>query len=89
MAEGIKDKVAIIGMGCTKFGERWDVGSEELIIEAFNNLDKNGNVETIAGTGQKGNKLEELNKPAALLVHEGNLWIADLNNHQIKVLSID
>jgi len=35
MAEGIKDKVAIIGMGCTKFGERWDAGSEDLIVEAF------------------------------------------------------
>ncbi len=35
MSTGIKDRVAIIGMGCTKFGERWDVGSEELIVEAF------------------------------------------------------
>lgn len=35
MATGIKDKVAIVGMGCTKFGERWDVGAEDLIVEAF------------------------------------------------------
>jgi acetyl-CoA C-acetyltransferase len=35
MATGIKDKVAIIGMGCTRFGERWDMGSEELMVEAF------------------------------------------------------
>ncbi len=35
MATGIKDKVAIIGMGCTKFGERWDVGTEHLLVEAF------------------------------------------------------
>ena len=35
MAGGIKDKVAIIGMGCTTFGEHWDKGSEDLIIEAF------------------------------------------------------
>lgn len=35
MATGIKDKVAIIGMGCTKFGERWDKGAEELMVEAF------------------------------------------------------
>lgn len=35
MASGIKDKVAIIGMGCTKFGERWDVGAEQLMVEAF------------------------------------------------------
>jgi len=35
MAEGIKDKVAIIGMGCTRFGERWDAGAEDLTVEAF------------------------------------------------------
>ncbi len=35
MATGIRDKVAIIGMGCTRFGERWDVGPEELCVEAF------------------------------------------------------
>jgi acetyl-CoA C-acetyltransferase len=35
MAEGIKDKVAIIGMGCTQFGELWDKGPADLIIEAF------------------------------------------------------
>ena len=35
MATGIKDKVAIIGMGCTSFGERWDTGGEELLVEAF------------------------------------------------------
>jgi len=34
MAEGIKDKVAIIGMGCTKFGELWDKGVEDLMLEA-------------------------------------------------------
>jgi acetyl-CoA C-acetyltransferase len=32
--EGIKDKVAIVGMGCTKFGERWDKGVEDLIVDA-------------------------------------------------------
>jgi acetyl-CoA C-acetyltransferase len=32
--ESIKDRVAIVGMGCTKFGERWDTGAEDLIIEA-------------------------------------------------------
>jgi len=35
MASGIKDKVAILGMGCSKFGERWDMGAEELMVEAF------------------------------------------------------
>lgn len=35
MATGIKDKVAILGMGCSKFGERWDAGTEALLAEAF------------------------------------------------------
>ena len=35
MATGIRDKVAILGMGCSKFGERWDTGTEELLAEAF------------------------------------------------------
>jgi acetyl-CoA C-acetyltransferase len=35
MASGIKDKVAILGMGCSQFGERWDMGSEQLMLEAF------------------------------------------------------
>jgi acetyl-CoA C-acetyltransferase len=30
----IKDQVAIVGMGCSKFGERWDKGAEDLAIEA-------------------------------------------------------
>ena len=32
--QGIKDRVAIIGMGCTKFGERWESGPADLIVEA-------------------------------------------------------
>ena len=36
MASGIRDKVAILGMGCSRFGERWDSGADELMLEAFN-----------------------------------------------------
>jgi acetyl-CoA acetyltransferase len=35
MADGIKDKVAILGMGCTKFGERWESYAEDLATEAL------------------------------------------------------
>ncbi|MBX3563526.1 MAG: acetyl-CoA acetyltransferase [Sphingomonas sp.] len=35
MAIGIRDRVAIIGMGCTRFGERWDMNAEDLMVEAF------------------------------------------------------
>jgi len=36
MASGIRDKVAIVGMGCSRFGERWDCGADDLMLEAFN-----------------------------------------------------
>jgi len=35
MAGGIKDKVAILGMGCTRFGERWESSAEDLAVEAL------------------------------------------------------
>src|ERR1700682_3989336 len=46
MATGIKDKVAILGMGCSKFGERWDMGAEELMVEAYLEAAKDAGVET-------------------------------------------
>ncbi|SNC62783.1 acetyl-CoA C-acetyltransferase [Marinobacter sp. es.048] len=45
MASGIKDKVAIIGMGCSQFGERWDVGTPELLTEAFEEALADANIE--------------------------------------------
>lgn len=36
MAKGIKDRVAILGMGCSKFGERWNLSPEDLMVEAYN-----------------------------------------------------
>ncbi len=35
MANGIRDKVSILGMGCSRFGERWESGAEDLMVEAF------------------------------------------------------
>ena len=35
VSSGIRDKVAILGMGCARFGERWDIDAEGLMIEAF------------------------------------------------------
>jgi len=45
MATGIRDKVVILGMGCTKFGERWDVGAEELMVEAFTEAIQDAGIE--------------------------------------------
>ncbi|MGB5925073.1 MAG: acetyl-CoA acetyltransferase [Dehalococcoidia bacterium] len=45
MAEGIKDKVAIIGMGCTKFGELWDKSAEDLMVDAFKECIEDAGIE--------------------------------------------
>ncbi len=50
MTKGIRDKVAILGMGCSKFGERWDAGAEDLLVEAF--------VECMADAGIDKKELE-------------------------------
>src|SRR3954462_15156710 len=33
-SKGIRDRVAIVGMGCTKFGEHWDKGAEDLLVDS-------------------------------------------------------
>src|SRR3977135_3221028 len=33
-SHGIKDRVAIVGMGCTNFGEQWNKGTDDLLIDA-------------------------------------------------------
>ena len=35
-SNGICDRVAIVGMGCTAFGERWDQSTGDLLIDATN-----------------------------------------------------
>jgi acetyl-CoA C-acetyltransferase len=35
-SNGIRDKVAIVGMGCTKFGEHWNRSIDDLLIDAVN-----------------------------------------------------
>ncbi len=45
MPEGIKDKVAIIGMGCTKFGELWDKSGDDLMVDAFKECLEDAGVE--------------------------------------------
>src|SRR5262245_37585754 len=33
-SNGIRDRVAIIGMGCTSFGEHWDKSVDDLLVDA-------------------------------------------------------
>ena len=34
MPGSIKDRVAVVGMGCSKFGERWDASAADLLVES-------------------------------------------------------
>jgi acetyl-CoA C-acetyltransferase len=62
LASGIKDKVAIIGMGCTAFGELWDKGPEDLIVDAFEEALKDAGIErSRIGAAWIGNALDDIN----------------------------
>jgi acetyl-CoA C-acetyltransferase len=50
MASGIRDKVVILGAGCSKFGERWECEPADLMAEAFE--------ECIADAGIEKNQIE-------------------------------
>ena len=62
MASGIRDKVAILGMGCTRFGERWDCSADDLMLEAFNEALADAGIEpSRIEAGWLGTCLEENN----------------------------
>jgi acetyl-CoA C-acetyltransferase len=62
MASGIKDKVAIIGMGCTDFGEHWHMGAEEMAVQAFEEaLADAGIGRSQIGAAWMGNALDDIN----------------------------
>ncbi|MEQ8899558.1 MAG: acetyl-CoA acetyltransferase [Roseovarius sp.] len=46
MATGIKDRVAILGMGCAKFGERWEADADNLMVEAYQEALEDAGIET-------------------------------------------
>jgi len=51
-------------------------------------ISPSGEVYVVAGTGEAGSGPDQLNKPAAVLVHDGLLWIADLGNHRILTVPV-
>ena len=62
MASGIKDRVAIVGMGCTTFGEHWDKSPEDLMVEAFEEARKDAGIERSAiEAAWVGNALDDIN----------------------------
>src|SRR3954454_13695189 len=68
-SKGIKDRVAIVGMGCTQFGERFDKGADDLLVDASNEafesagVDKNTIDAYWLGTAMSGNSGITLARP--------------------------
>ncbi|GAA4819074.1 acetyl-CoA acetyltransferase [Sphingosinicella ginsenosidimutans] len=87
MASGIKDKVAILGMGCARFGERWDADADSLMVEAY--------LEALADAGIGAGEIEAawlsvafdaLNigpsgVPASIALRLGNVPVTKVENY--------
>ena len=62
MASGVKDKVAILGMGCARFGERWDMDADGLMVEAFEEAIADAGIDRAEiGAAWVGNALDDIN----------------------------
>ncbi len=62
MATGIKDRVAIVGMGCTAFGEHWDKGADDLMVGAFEEALVDAGIDrNQIGAAWMGNALDDIN----------------------------
>ena len=71
-SHGIKDRVAIVGMGCTHFVEHWDLGLDDLVIDAANEAYTSAGIDKDAvdaywlGTAQGGMSGITLARPLQL-----------------------
>jgi acetyl-CoA C-acetyltransferase len=71
-SHGIKDQVAIVGAGCTRFGEHWDKGPDDLLIESSNEAFESAGVTKHdidafwLGTAMSGNSGMVLSRPLQL-----------------------
>ena len=71
-SHGIKDRVAIIGMGCTRFVEHWDLGLDDMLVNACNDAYASAGIDKAAvdaywlGTAQGGMSGILLAKPLQL-----------------------
>ena len=87
MASGIKDKVAILGMGCARFGERWDASADELMVEAFDEalLDAGIDVSQLdaawLGVGFDAQNVGPSGIPAAIALRLPNIGVTKVENY--------
>jgi len=86
MSTGIRDKVAIVGMGCSRFGERWDAGSDELMVEAFEEALADAGIEKERiGTAWLGSAVDPINLgnsaiPLAVALRLPNIAVTRVEN---------
>ena len=82
MSDAVRDKVAIVGVGCCQFGENWDKSAEDMIVEAayeayadagIEDPDKQieavfcGSVYPSRGTAEVAESLKLFNRPISLV----------------------
>lgn len=71
-SHGIRDRVAIVGMGCTRFAEHWDKGLDDLLLDATDDAFADAGVTKDdvdaywLGTAQSGMSGMVLSKPLQL-----------------------
>lgn len=87
MPSGIKDKVAILGMGCARFGERWDVDGETLMVEAYVEALKDAGIETSSidaawlSVGMDHFNIGPSGIPASVALRLGNKPVTKVENY--------
>ncbi len=87
MASGIKDKVAILGMGCARFGERWDASADELMVEAFDEAVADAGIEVSQldaawlGVGFDGQNVGPSGIPAAIALRLPDIGVTKVENY--------
>ena len=71
-SHGIKDQVAIVGMGCTKFGEHWTLGTDDLLLWSTSEALESAGIEKDEvdaywlGTAMSGNSGQTLSRPLSM-----------------------
>lgn len=87
MPRGIKDKVAILGMGCSKFGERWDKDADQLMVEAFNEALADAGIETSQidaawlGVGFDAQNIGPSGIPLSIALRLPNIGVTKVENY--------
>ncbi len=87
MPRGIKDKVAILGMGCSKFGERWDKDADQLMLEAFDEALTDAGIETSQidaawlGVGFDAQNIGPSGIPLSMALRLPNIGVTKVENY--------